>query len=123
MAPGTDQNSYTRGQQDREAGLMHNINATSEADNKQKTDWSTFFPKTEVPGVAYTLILVAPFIWMVYPILGFTILAVVGGTVMLCRALHVPGHWGIILGSIPCFMSFFWGMAIENKMSQVTVYR
>jgi hypothetical protein len=79
--------------------------------------------KTEVPGVAYTLILVSPFIWMVYPIMGFTIYAVVGGTVLLFRALHVPKEWGIFIGLIPFAMSFIWGMALEYKASQVKLYR
>ncbi|MGE0267130.1 MAG: hypothetical protein AB7S78_01560 [Candidatus Omnitrophota bacterium] len=79
--------------------------------------------KVEVPGVAYTLILVSPFIWMVYPVMGLMIYAAVGGTVLLFRALHVPKEWGIFIGLIPFAMSFFWGMILENKVSQIKLYR
>jgi hypothetical protein len=79
--------------------------------------------KTPVNGVAFTLLFIAPFIWMVYPILGFTILAVFAGFVFLFRALHVAPQWGFLIAVIPCIMSFFWGMMLEAKASQVTVYR
>ncbi len=47
-------------------------------------------PKVEVPGVAYTLILVSPFLPMVYPVLGLTLYAAVAGVLALGFALPTP---------------------------------
>ena len=82
--------------------------------------------KVEVPGIAYTLILVSPFIWMVYPVLGFTIMAVflgvwVGG--MAISQNDLLGAIAFLGGSFVCVFSFFWGMKLELIASQVTAYR
>lgn len=78
--------------------------------------------KTEVPGVAFTLLLVAPFIWMVYPVLGGDHH---GRSHWNCRdlfRLETPG-----MGIFPCVypgrLFFFPGMKLEAKASQSTVYR
>lgn len=77
----------------------------------------------EIPGVAFTLLLIAPMIWMIYPALGFTLWAVAVGCFLLFQALHVPMHWGFIIGFILCVLSFIPGMIFEKKASQITVYR
>jgi len=79
--------------------------------------------KTEVPGVAYTIFLIAPMIWIVYPVLGITLYAVCAGVYLLVKLLHIAAHWGVILGLILAVMSFFWGYTLEKKASQFTVYR
>lgn len=79
--------------------------------------------KTEVSGVAFTLLLIAPMIWMVYPVLGFTLLAIFAACVGLFGMVL---HWqvaGFIIGTILCVASFFWGMKLEYKVSQFTAYR
>ncbi|MBP9854943.1 MAG: hypothetical protein KBD53_08760 [Candidatus Omnitrophica bacterium] len=73
--------------------------------------------------IDYTLILIIPVLWIVYPIVGFLIWGVVIGIVFLFRTLHVPAMWAVILGFIPFIMSFFWGMVLEKIASQNVIYR
>jgi hypothetical protein len=80
-------------------------------------------PKVEVPGVAYTLIIASPLLPFVYPVLGL----VVNGTfigVMVAASL-VPGskNWGMPLGFLLGIVSFFPGLWLEARASQVTLYR
>lgn len=79
--------------------------------------------KVEINGVAFTLLLIAPMIWMIYPALGLTLWAVAAGCYFLFTALHVPMHWGFILGFILCVLSFILGLILEQKASQSSVYR
>lgn len=80
--------------------------------------------KTEIPGVAFTLILIAPMIWMVYPALGMTIWAAVAACyLLLIHVLNMPSHWAVLLGFILCVMSFVPGMVLEQKASQAPLYR
>ncbi len=78
--------------------------------------------KTEVPAVAFTLLLVAPFIWMVYPVLGVTIMVVPIVVVAIFTALKLM-EWGYLLAFILGVCAFFPGMQFEHKISQFTVYR
>lgn len=80
-------------------------------------------PPVEINGVSFTLLMIAPMIWMIYPALGFTLWAVAVGCYFLFTALHVPMHWGFILGFILCVMSFLLGIVLEQKASQAVVYR
>lgn len=79
--------------------------------------------KTEVDGVTFTLLLVAPLIWMVYPVLGFTLIGVCAAVVFIANLLPIHGAIKFLIGVIVCVMSFFWGAVLEAKVSQVTVYR
>lgn len=79
-------------------------------------------PKVEVPGVAYTLLLIAPMIWMVYPLLGVTIMIVPAVIIAIFSAFKQLG-WGLFLALILGVASFFPGMKLEAKASQLTVYR
>src|SRR5262249_19232050 len=76
-----DKQSYLDGK----AGLPSNAgtdmaayNAGIEDARKAQQGSSDFFPqqKVEVPGVAFTLIIVAPLLFMFYPALGLTLYAV-----------------------------------------------
>lgn len=73
-----DFNSGYRGNQ-----FHHGMDRTEYERGKSQKDLENTLPgnqKVEVPGVAYTLILVSPFLFTVYPVLGFTILAAIGAT-------------------------------------------
>src|SRR5262245_59745335 len=63
--------------------------------------------KVEVSGVAYTIILMAPFLYLVYPVLGFTILGVVVGVVLLFSYTPLPIALEIVVGLVLGVMSFF----------------
>lgn len=76
----------------------------------------------EVPGVAFTLLLVAPLIWMVYPLLGVTIMIVPAVIIAIFSAFKQLG-WGLFLAFILGVASFIPGMKLEGKVSQLTVYR
>lgn len=80
-------------------------------------------PKVEVSGIAFTLLMIAPMIWMIYPALGLTLWAVAAGCYFLFNALHVPMHWGFILGFILCVLSFLLGLILEKRASQAVFYR
>ena len=76
--PNTDMDSYMAGKQGREM-------------------------KTEVPGVAFTILIMAPFLFLVYPVLGVALLAI-------CLALLAAVAWA----PIP--------MALIKKGAEVTVH-
>ena len=74
-------------------------------------------------GVAYTIVLMAPFLYLVYPVLGFTILGVVLGLVFLFINTPLPIGLELIVGLILGVMSFFLGYKLEARASQYKVYR
>ncbi|MBL8012834.1 MAG: hypothetical protein JNN05_03205, partial [Candidatus Omnitrophica bacterium] len=76
-----------------------------------------------VDGVSFTLLLVAPFIWMVYPVLGVTILAAPAVVVLICLSLNIQGLWAFLIAFILGVVSFFPGMSFEARVSQFAIYR
>lgn len=76
----------------------------------------------EVPGVAFTLLLIFPLIWTVYPVLGVTIL-IVPSVIMMVFLAFKQQMWGILFAFVLGVFSFFPGMKLEAKASQFTVYR
>lgn len=78
---------------------------------------------TPVDGVSFTLLLVAPFIWMVYPVLGVTIMVAPAIVVLICLALKMQGLWPFFFAFILGVLSFFPGMQFEGRASQFVVYR
>lgn len=79
--------------------------------------------KTEVNGVAFTLILIAPLIWMVYPFLGVTILAIPLTVCAILTALKIHQFAVLLVGFVLMVFAFFPGMTLEAKASQFSVYR
>ena len=80
-------------------------------------------PKVEVPGVAYTLILVAPILLFVYPVLGLTIFGTLAGVIALAMALPTPKEAEALVGFVLCVAAFFPGYFLERKASQLGIYR
>jgi hypothetical protein len=76
----------------------------------------------EVPGVAFTLILIAPLMFMIYPVVGLTIWAVFGACLFIFYLMN-NAIWGFVVGFILSVLSFYPGMILERKASQFTVYR
>jgi hypothetical protein len=108
--PDTDINSYRIGQQDREA------------EAKKGMDWS-HLPKVDISGVGYTLLLISPFLYMVYPTLGVTLFGSFLVVLTVTHWLHVPDFPAILLLFALCVASFFPGMKLEVMASQFKIYR
>lgn len=121
MSDNPDYQSGYRGQQ-----YHHGMDrAAYESGKNQKELESTLGggQKTEVNGAAFTLILIAPLIWMVYPFLGVTVMAIPLGVCALLTALKLHQFAVMIIGFVLMVFAFFPGMMIESKASQFTVYR
>jgi hypothetical protein len=118
IGPNTDVVAHQSGQADRARE-----EAAQQSSGEKRTDWSTFFPKAQVSGVGLTILLMAPFLWMPYPVLGLTLIGVFGAIVTLMRWFNVPSGPAVFIGLLPCVLAFFWAMALEAKASQFPVYR
>lgn len=104
MADGADLMSYTKGADER-----RQLNAG---------------PKVEVPGVAFTLIIVAPLIWVVYPVVGGALLAGFYGVVVGLGGGYDHAGVGVIaLGVVAALVGFFYGLRLEARISQFAPYR
>ena len=121
VGPNTDVVAHLSGQADR--AREEAAAAAQRAGAEKRIDWSTFFPKANVSGVGFTILLMAPFLWMPYPVLGLTLIGVFGAIVTVMRWLHVPSGPAVLIGLLPCVMAFFWAMALEAKASQFSSYR
>jgi hypothetical protein len=115
--PNTDYTAYQSGRADRER------EAAQQGPAEKRIDWGSFFPKANVSGVGLAIFLMAPFLWMPYPVLGLSLMGVFGAIVMLMRWLHVPSGPAVLIGLLPCVLAFFWAMALEVKASQFPAYR
>lgn len=104
---GMDRNEYERGRSQKE------LIETLGGGNK----------KIEVDGPTFGLILASPFVWMVYPVMGFTMMGVVAGLVLLAKISPIHPAVEFLIAIFPAVMSFFWGMKLEGMVSQFTVYR
>ena len=104
----TDLREYNRGERDRK-----------EAD----AALTPAAPKVEVPGVAFTILLIAPMLFLVYPVLGLTLYVVAGAVVAVFYFTPLPDGLEIFGGLILCVMSFFPGYKLEAKASQFKPYR
>jgi hypothetical protein len=76
-----------------------------------------------VPGVAFTILIIAPFLYLVYPVLGLTLLAVFSAVVLLFYFTTLPPALEIIAGLVICVFSFFPAYKLEAKASQFKTYR
>jgi hypothetical protein len=105
----TNLESYNRGVRDREHA---------------EAAWGPPKPKpVPVPGIAYTLILVAPFIYLVYPVLGVTLLGVFAAVLVVFNLTPLPVVAEALAGLILCVAAFFPGLRLEAKASQFRLYR
>lgn len=102
MADGADLKSYVAGQQERHAPAG---------------------PRTEISGVAFTLIVVAPLIWVAYPVAGFTLLAGWYLPVTLAGGFEKASMAPMVLGLILALVGFFYGLKLESRASQFALYR
>lgn len=80
-------------------------------------------PKVEVSGVAYTILLMSPFLFLVYPVLGLTLLGVFAAVVALFYYTPLPTMLEIVVGFVVCVFAFFPGFKLEAKVSQFKPYR
>ena len=96
--PNTDMNLYMAGQKEREA-------------------------TTALPGVAFTILIMAPLLFLVYPVLGLALaaifLAVVGALYWAPLPMMVKALAGLILS----VAAFFPAFKLEQKASQIAPYR
>lgn len=102
MADGADLKSYVAGQQERHQPVG---------------------PKVAVPGSAFTLIVVSPLIWVVYPVLGFTAMAAFAVPILLSGGWNAAGPGAFVLGIILGVVAFFKGLTFEARASQFLPYR
>jgi hypothetical protein len=96
--PNTDMDSYMAGKQASEA-------------------------KTEVPGVAFTILIMAPLLFLVYPVLGITLLAISLAGLAAVAWAPIPMALKALVGLILCVAAFFPAFKLEQKVSQLAPYR
>jgi hypothetical protein len=104
----TDLREYNRGERDR-------TEAEAAGWNQGK--------KVEISGVGFTLLLVSPFLILVYPVLGLTLYVVAGAMFALVYFTPLTKEIGIFIGFIACVASFFPAVNFEVKASQFKLYR
>jgi hypothetical protein len=80
-------------------------------------------PKVEVPGVAYALIIASPLLPLVYPVLGIVVNGTFAGVTLLASRVSGVGNWGFLIGFLAGIASFFPGLRLEARATQVTLYR
>lgn len=83
------------------------------------SDW----PKVEVPGVAYTLIIASPLLPFVYPVLGVAVNGTFIGMALVASRLPGIGTWVLLIGFLAGVVAFFPGLWLEAQASQATLYR
>lgn len=122
MGPGSDVTSYRAGQADRQSDIFNQ--SQQESGEKKSSDaWVSPQQKVEVDGVAFTIMLIAPILYMVYPILGSSLYAAFGLTVLLCNIFHISMLFGITLGFFAAVAAFFWAFKWEARVSGYKLYR
>jgi hypothetical protein len=79
-------------------------------------------PKVEVPGIAYTLILVSPLLLVTHPVLG---LACNGGFAVAALLASWAGAKtsALLIGFLVGIVAFFPGLRLEARASQASLYR
>ncbi len=102
MADGADLKSYLAGQQERHQPAG---------------------PKVEVPGSAFTLIIVSPLIWVVYPVLGLVAMAPFAAIIALAGGWSAAGPGAFLVGVLLGAAAFFFGLRLEARASQFAPYR
>ena len=76
-----------------------------------------------IPGVAFTLLLVAPVIVLFYPVLGLTLWGVFLALLVVGKVMPVPWEYVAMAGFVICVGSFFPGYKLEVRASQFMPYR
>jgi hypothetical protein len=79
--------------------------------------------KTGVPGVAFTILIMAPFLFLVYPVLGLSLLAITLAALAAVAWAPIPMVLKAVAGLILYVAAFFPAYKVERKASQIAPYR
>ena len=78
---------------------------------------------TGVPGAAFTILIVAPLLFLVYPVLGLTINVIFAGVFYLLSLTELPIGLIILIGLILGIAGFYPAFKLEAIASQFMPYR
>lgn len=126
--PGTDMGAYRQGQLHTEAGRYKPGWEGGES-NASVSEPVVPVPKVEVDGAAFTLLLMSPLLFTVYPVWGLSLYAAVGATLGIFSltpytAGGTPAAVGIAFATLAAgFAAFFYGIRLEGMASQWALYR
>lgn len=101
---------------------MNQISYEAGAAKRKQQEGSQFSgPKTEVDGVGFTMIMMSPFLAIMYPIAGFITVA---GTLLLLKITSfLPGILRVIIGLGGFGYIFAHALKVEHKVSNHQLYR
>ncbi len=125
MQDGGDRTAYNAGLAERH-NAAYNESYAANQQSGEKSSGSAWAPPARsypVDGVAFTILLLSPVLFMIYPILGFSLYGALGITILVGKFL--PIHMAIVfLGGCGLgIAAFFWGIKMEAKMSGQKSYR
>ncbi len=122
--PNTDTNSYRLGQAERDASTYKPEWETGEGGGKIAYPESQFsISRPTVDGMTFVYIVLSPFLSILYPALGLTILAVFFASLKLAQLSPLPPGLEFLLALFPAIASFFWGAKLETKLTPLKPYR
>ncbi|MBI5040115.1 MAG: hypothetical protein HZB57_02595 [Gammaproteobacteria bacterium] len=119
--PNTDTNSYRLGQAARDAGTY---DASWETGNQgSESSQPIIAPRATVDGMTFVYMVISPLLFMVYPALGLTILAVFWGTLKLVQWSPLTPGLEFLIALVPVIGSFFLGLKLERQVTKFKIYR
>lgn len=121
--PNTNMDAYRAGQREADAGMYK---PGWEGENKKSDSgggWSPAAGSGPATGISFGLMIMAPFMYMVYPAGGLLALGIIGALVVMMNWLHVPSFTVMMSAIVLAFAAFFIGIWAERKVSQSGVYR
>jgi hypothetical protein len=122
--PNTDTNSYRAGQAERDASTYKPEWETGEGGGKIASPESQFsISRPTVDGMTFVYIVLSPFLSILYPALGLTILGVFFASLKLAQLSPLPPGLEFLLALFPAIASFFWGAKLESKLTPLKPYR
>jgi hypothetical protein len=78
---------------------------------------------SQMPGVAFTLLIIAPFLFLVYPVLGGVVMGTFVGVLYLLSLTRLPTAGIFLVGVILGICGFFPAYKLEAMASQFKLYR
>jgi len=79
--------------------------------------------RSPIPGVAFTILLITPVLFLFYPVLGLTVNALFLAVLVAAYKLPVPKELTLFIGLILCVAAFFPGYRLEARASRFGAYR
>ena len=90
---------------------------------KPDSGWAPPAPKNPINGVGFGLVLMSPWLFLLYLGLGLTLWAAVGVTALLGMVFRLSWVVLVIVGLVLYVLAWIPGLKLERSLSQVKTYR